>query len=417
MFPRLSLVFLLTITAASAQRLSPLAQAPRWEELDRFQETMTRAEFVRLLDEVYAPGGAAKDCLEIDDAAATIKTTLMPPAKYTLRFAAPELERCPVQTWRPPAALGSAPPDQPLQGAKIALDAGHLGGEWARLEERYFQLGESKPVTEGDLTLRVAKLLKPMLERLGATVSMVRDSTNPVTPRRPQTLRAIAREQLKAGGAKNPRENYNGPDDPHRAGTVQLESELLFYRTAEIHERARVVNDKLRPDLTVCLHLNAEAWGDPKHPEFVPRNHLHVLINGCYSASELRNDDVRFEMVRKLLSRCFPEERDACAAVAKSLAEATGLPPYRYTTSNAVAVAGSEYVWARNLLANRLYHTPVVFVEPYVMNSELVWERVQLGDYEGEILIGGALRKNIFREYADAVAAGLAEYYREKRGS
>jgi hypothetical protein len=415
MLRRLSLLLLLCASSAFAQRLSPLAQAPRWPELDGFQETMTQAEFTRLLEEVYAPGGAAKEFIAIEESSATITTTLTPPGTYTLRFAPPGQEKWPVQSWRPAASLGPAPDDQPLLGARIALDAGHLGGEWARLEERFFQLGESKPVTEGDLTLRVAKLLKPMLERLGATVSMVRDSAKPVTTKRPQTLRPVARAQLKAGGAQNPRETYRGPDDPHRAGSVQLESELLFYRTAEIHERARLVNDKLRPDLTVCLHLNAEAWGDPKHPEFVPRNHLHTLVNGCYSASELRNDDVRFEMVRKLLSRCFPEERDACAAVAKSLAEASGLEPYRYTTANAVAVAGSEYVWARNLLANRLYHTPVVFVEPYVMNSELVWERVQLGDYEGEILIGGALRKSIFREYAEAVAEGLAGYYREKR--
>ena len=41
------------------QMVSPLAKAPHWQELERFQETMTREEFVQLLDGVYAPRQAA----------------------------------------------------------------------------------------------------------------------------------------------------------------------------------------------------------------------------------------------------------------------------------------------------------------------------------------------------------------------
>ena len=45
------------------------------------------------------------------------------------------------------------------------------------------------------------------------------------------------------------------------------------------------------------------------------RNHLHLLVNGNYSASELQNDDVRFEMLFKLLSRSLNEELSASASV------------------------------------------------------------------------------------------------------
>ncbi len=77
--------------------------------------------------------------------------------------------------------------------------------------------------------------------------------------------------------------------------------------------------------------------------------------------------------------------------------------------------AENPYVWARNLLANRLYHAPVVFLEPYVMNSEVIWERVQAGDYEGEQMLGGEMRRSIYREYADAVVEGLRDYYSKAR--
>jgi hypothetical protein len=45
------------------------------------------------------------------------------------------------------------------------------------------------------------------------------------------------------------------------------------------------------------------------------------------------------------------------------------------------------------------------------MNSAPVFKRVQLGDYMGRRMIGGVFVSSIYREYADAVAQGLADYY------
>ena len=418
MLPRIALacVWLLAASPAFAQRLSPLAATPDWAQLEKFQETITRDDFIHLLNQVYAPAGAAKGMVEVETEAAVIKTTLTPPTDFRLRFAKDTASAKPTpRFWRPAAQLPPAPPEQPLLGIKIAIDAGHIGGPWAKMEERWLQIGESRPVIEGEMTLRVAKILAPKLQALGAEVSLVRDALEPVTPQRPATLRDAGRAELAKLGVPSPRENYDSLYDPLRATTVQAQSELLFYRISEIRTRAEVVNTKLQPDLVVCLHFNAEAWGDPSRPEFVPRNHLHVIVNGCYSASELRFDDQRYEMLTKLLSRSFPEEVAASERTAAALAAATKLPPYRYTTGNAIRAGTGEFLWARNLLANRLYHAPVVFLEPYVMNSEVVWARVQAGDYEGEFTIGGASRRSIYREYADAVVEGLRDYYAKAR--
>jgi hypothetical protein len=50
----------------------------------------------------------------------------------------------------------------------------------------------------------------------------------------------------------------------------------------------------------------------------------------------------------------------------------------------------------------------VVYIEPYVMNSQEVWDRVQAGNYKGRKLIDGKVRESIYREYARAVAKGIA---------
>ncbi len=410
----LALLTLFTSTL-DAQRLSPLADKPEWTQLEDFQETMTREDFQRLLDTVYAPGDAARGLVDVAEDCAIVRSTLSPAAELRLRFArdAASAKAVP-RFWKPAAALGPVPVGKPLAGVKIALDAGHIGGEWARMEERFFQIDDTLPVVEGDMTLRTAGHLARDLEALGASVSLVRKKDAPETDARPTDLRAVALEELARQGVAAPRETYDPAqiDDPGRAQTVQWQSEMLFYRISEIRRRARIVNDELKPDLVVCLHFNAEAWGgDPAHPQFVPRNHLHVLVNGCYSAGELRNDDVRFEMLVKLLSHSFSEELAASEHVAAALAQATKLPPYQYTTDNAVRVGESPYLWARNLLANRLYRAPTLFLEPYVMNNQEVWERVQAGDYEGEKRVAGVLRPSIYREYADAVAAGLRSYF------
>jgi hypothetical protein len=50
------------------------------------------------------------------------------------------------------------------------------------------------------------------------------------------------------------------------------------------------------------------------------------------------------------------------------------------------------------------------------MNSREAFARIQAGDYEGTRNIEGVEHKSIFREYADSVVEGLAEYYRARRG-
>jgi hypothetical protein len=49
------------------------------------------------------------------------------------------------------------------------------------------------------------------------------------------------------------------------------------------------------------------------------------------------------------------------------------------------------------------------------MNNIVDYARIQAGDYDGEREIEGAKRPSIFREYAEAVAAGMARHYAEAR--
>jgi hypothetical protein len=399
-----------------AQRLTPLSHPPDWDRLNRFQETITHDEFVDLLDSVYAPNGAGAQWIQVEPTRAVIRENISD--HFVLQFASSvEVSKPVPRYWTAPASLTpTANEELPLSGVKIAIDPGHLGGTWAKMEERWFQIGESVPVTEGDLTLRVAQILAPRLEKLGAKVSLVRSAPGPVTAVRPEGLRTQAEASLRERGVTNLFPAYHGPDDPNREDSVPWEAERLFYRVEEIHTRAEIVNEKIKPDLVLCLHFNAEPWGTASLPVLVTANHLHLLINGAYSSGELGFDDQRFAMLFKLLNRTYPEELACAEWVAGSMARITGLPPYRYTSPNAKSMGTSGYVWARNLLANRLYECPVIFIEAYVMNSEEFFARFQAGEYEGLRNFGGVLRQNIYQEYVEGVVDGLKAYFRSARG-
>ncbi len=409
----------------AAENLSPLGKAPDWSRLEAYDRVVTREEFVHALTRIYSIGEAYKLTFDLGDEEVRIRTSGA--SWQTLRFRRPGDPQRPVhRTWRSRDTIleqRTPHPDDPvkplpLDGLRVAIDPGHLGGRWAKMEERWYQRDDGgRPVTEGDMTLLVAQLLRPRLEALGADVFLVRSSSRPATRKRPAHFRSLAQADLARIGQSDPVPTYP-PDAPPetRFRTLQWQQEKYFYRLSEIRHRAAMINDRYRPDLVLCLHFNAEAWGDPKDPRFVPRNHFHLLVNGAYSIPELGRDDERFEMLLRLLQGTHEEELALAETMAVHMARKTQLPAYQYTTNNVLRPSTNPYVYARNLLANRVYACPVIYFEPYVMNSEECYARIQAGLYEGRRHVAGRERQSLYHEYTDGVVQGLLAYYAPNEG-
>jgi len=244
----------------AADNISVLGNKPPWDVLEHYQQTITRDEFTHLINDVYGTHGFASDLIEIKDEETRILMNREGQKFFTLRFATGDSTRKPVpRLWRPAKSLSPTKQDKPLSGLKIALDPGHLGGKWAKMEERWFQVGETKPVQEGDLTLRVARLLATRLRDLGAKVSFVRSADEPTTGKRPDDFRELAKKILIKNGVPQPRAEVLDQAGPEKEHTIRWQSEILFYRYSEIRRRAALVNFKLHPDLVLCLHFNAEG--------------------------------------------------------------------------------------------------------------------------------------------------------------
>lgn len=382
--------------------LSDLASEPDWTQLDQFQYTISREDFERELEEVYTINGKWKDWVTTTDESALIRMSAADGTKlYELFFASEVKNERPPKYWRNRDELIVQEPNKPLLGLRIVIDPGHIGGKYAKVEEREFFHKDSPPVKEGNLTLKVAKLLAKQLETLGAQVTLTREYLKPVNNKRTEDYHHFAYSKLRKKNL------WATPLSITKA------SEKLFYRKGEIRERAKHINNDYRPDLVLCLHFNAGS----KSEELIQDEHFHMILNGAYMDGEVAKDDQRFMMMQRVLQRIHPEEARLSAYAADAFTAHTGLKPYQYdpNSKRALNVDKNPYLWARNLAANRSYLCPVVFYEPYLMNGADSHARIMQGDYEGLRYLNGMLRPSIFREYVNAVTDGLVTYYANRK--
>ena len=395
-FRILLLGFVLVGWGSLYSKTSVLGNPPKWELLDPWQSTITRDQFQRLLTKVYCPRKEWwKPWIVLEKTKARIRKQAGKDDWYHLSFCK-----------KPKEPADSEKKRKSLKGLKIALDPGHIGGKYSEMEGRHFVIGKDAPVKEGDLSLETAKKLEEILTALGAEVFLVRGKKEPVTSKKPKDFAKEAQKWIAGRGLEKLKKE-------EKDKLIKKRQEMLFYRVSEIHARARLVNEKIRPDLVVCLHLNASAWKDPEKKELGETNDFHVLVNGCYMGGELALDDQRFEMMLRLLNGWHELEQKLAEDVSVALAKATKLPAFSYKGPNALKIGKVEGVWARNLLANRLYRCPVVFLEPYRANSKGAYKRITAGNYKGVREIEGVQRIPLVDEYAQAVAEGLMRNFVE----
>ena len=386
---------------------SPVSEPPEWRLLDPRQGRVTREEFENRLRRTFDPTGALRAYLLWDEQGVTVfRDQARTRPLYRLTLAAPG---SPAEIAAP--ILGGGDASRPLAGKVICLDPGHIGGDWADIEERTFRIGNDAPVVEGELNLRTCRRLAALLEKAGAKVVWTHDGFEPTTPLRPADLYPEAISYLLQGslGARLPRYSVNR--------LIRWNAELLFYRSAEIQARARRVNEELRPDLTLCIHYNAAPWPGGR-VRLTSANGLVVFAHGSYTAEELAFDDQKFRLLRKLLENSTPVELGVGQAIGEQFQKQWGFRPENFEGSGYSHASGAgPYVWYRNLIANRMFDGPVVFVEGPYMNDREIYRWIQAGEYEGTRVFAGKSRGNVFREYAEQVAEGVIGYFRSRAES
>lgn len=313
-------------------------------------------------------------------------------------------------SWKLAAEVRAAGIEEaPLAGLKLALDPGHIGGEWAEHEGRHFRIKETDHfVREGELVLEVAQRAAERLRAYGAVVVLLRENHEPVNPQQPTDYveRVIERNAYPADSSLAALADH--------AITIRDQAIRESIVVGELVERARLINEEIQPDAALSLHMNAAPWpvvdGAPQL-QLVKDNHLHFLIFGCLSEREISAPHQLKQLERKLANRSGPEEQALAHSLAEAFAFETGLAPSSYSGTNAVLLDPEQpYVWARNLMLLRMVECPVVLLEPYIANSETVYLRLQSA-LENRANGVELAEDDILLEYTEAVVMGVLSHY------
>jgi N-acetylmuramoyl-L-alanine amidase len=389
-----------------------LSFAQDWTVFDKYHCTITRKEFCRLIDEIYNPSKTVYTYLNVTDEYVEFfsdkgKTQL----DFTLWFATSDAKRVrSYPTFKTVEDLRELKNTKarPLEGVRIVIDPGHIGGKWAGMEERSVVWGKNAAIREGDKNLQVAKLIKARLEAAGAEIYMTHTTAEPVTPMRPKDFLEEAKTEVFKKNKVT--EETAKPRKEYFQRLINLRAEFMFYRRAEIAQRADNIRNLFLPDLNICNHFNATE--DSGSGVIVKDNRHAFFINGCYGPDEVDESISRFFLFSKLLEQPLDIEMGLADSMTHHMLKVAHLPPVNYGKEKyQCRVNKNPYLYARNLAASRQYPGPCIILEPFYMNNAWTAERLTAGDYDGVKKVAGGMYRSIFREYADAMAQAVIETY------
>lgn len=234
----------------------------------------------------------------------------------------------------------SAPlPKLSLKKMRIAIDPGHLGGCYAKLEERFIDTGK-ECFDEGTLTYLTAHHLKELLEKEGATVFLTRDGVE----------RGAYCQNVEEWLKENP----------------QTKSLRDVYNRLDLQARADKIN-AFKPDLTLIIHYNAEGSG------ITPHNFNLVFVPGAFKKKELATREDRLNFLRLLFTSNIEKSIQVSHHVIKRMTQELRLPiVLPEEQANYLNGSSSEIepgVFARNLFLTRNIHSPLCYGESLIQNN------------------------------------------------
>ncbi|MEZ4777079.1 MAG: hypothetical protein R3D00_28140 [Bacteroidia bacterium] len=270
---------------------------------------------------------------------------------------------------------------QPLKGLRIALDPGHVAGDFetAVTEGKYIHMKPSpatymQPIQffEAGLTLATAWVIREELEAMGATVLMTR--TQPGRGALGLTFQEWKNYRWDSLMQAEKETGTLTAEEIRQWKTKAQDKDIMsrFFTPEDLRERAKLVN-AFHPHLTLIIHYNVDSpnWENrDAEGNFSPtgQNYCMAFVPGAFMAGELAEPENRLAFLRMVLTNDVKQSIELSRAFIHHSTQITGVPivtqeyPLRYL-HNASVYTGYPGVYARNLSLTRLINGPVCYGE------------------------------------------------------
>ncbi len=279
----------------------------------------------------------------------------------------------------------------PLKGLRVAIDPGHVGGSYAKIEAKYVEMLPNhekniyEPIAfhEGELSVITAKKLAKKLDALGAKVFLTKSNPGEIVYKK--NFEAWFKEDISK--AIDLMVSYQlNPDLKKREAlwwtNAATPSEIfrLTYNYLDVERRAELIN-AFKPHVTVTCHYNLGCPYDNegKSPGtdvdytlfFVPG----AFIKGdekheAFCKKSLKNARSRYEFIRQIVTDDI-EQSINLAKIAVDYSRQILRSPILNNVNYAkdICFYNSPGIYHRNLCLNRLVHGPLLYGEPLLQDN------------------------------------------------
>ncbi len=262
----------------------------------------------------------------------------------------------------------------PLNGIKVAIDAGHLASSFteAMNEQKFlYFLRDSLKSTldtvkifEADLTYKTSLILKAMLEEKGATVFLTRPTQSLSTfgcsysywfaNYKQKVLDSLL--QINKLEAADYRKLNNLPE---------YNFFWDFFRDFELANRAKIIN-AFKPDITTIIHYNVDEKNVP-WKKTSPNDYTMAFIGGSFTADRLDNIESKLNFLRLLFGEQLDKSEKISRIAVHEFSENLKIPiacsdDADYLKNNCLC-SKSHGVFSRQLILCNKIISPLVYGE------------------------------------------------------
>lgn len=268
-----------------------------------------------------------------------------------------------------------------LKGLKIAIDPGHLGGDYAIIEERYISIPPNLRFDEGTLNLLTAKALKKLLEEAGAQVLLTKE----------QNSSAVYEKSFSSWLQESKSKDFR------------------IYNSLDLRARAQKINDS-HPDLTIVIHYNAHGNRDAVTLENIPadKNYNMVFVGGSFCKGELNEFEGRYAFLRLLVTSDLERSIQLSQEILNSFTQHLQVPPVKESDEIPYLKKASRYihegVYARNLALTRLVKGPICYGETLCQDCLQESQRLNAKDFTLDGITGPKRAEQVAQAYFEGIA-------------
>ncbi len=258
---------------------------------------------------------------------------------------------------------------------KIAIDPGHLGGEYAKMEEKYIYANcqnDTFLFCEGDLSIQTSLILETMLKNKGVDVFLTK---------RLMGYTSFGMDfhtwiKLKFNDTID---SIYGNDEITRSAHLNLKKNLddlqfvfhRFFKNYDLKNRIRLINE-FNPSLTIAIHYNVHNgnWRGYENKPIMPvhENYNILFVPGAFLPNELKSNKDKEAFTRLYYGVTIEKSIAYSKILINEFTKVLDVPPVPrkyekfYPLSNCV-YTGIPGVYARNLALTRLIESPICYGE------------------------------------------------------